>query len=327
MIDISVCMITYNEAGSISRAVESISPYVKEVIVVDHDSEDATAFIAGQLGAKVYKRRWSDHFAEARNYSIDKATSNSILIMDADEEYIGDGTSLMKAYQLINNQTGIALRAKINNFSSNNQITSSCITRMFPKNPGYRFVGRIHEQLIYNGEEPKLCDSEIELHHYGYTKKAIENKGKYQRNVNLLLRSLDERPFNPYILFQLGRTYRLMENYEESKKFFEKATQFISFPYPSYHSSLMLDYSITLMKSKHWNDLFRILDTAIETYPDYTDLYYIYGSAIIESQNIEWFSQIPEIFSACIQLGEVPHGKYETVQGVGSFRAAFNLGL
>lgn len=327
MIDISVCMITYNEANTITRAIESISPFVKEVIVVDHYSEDDTAFIAGELGAKVYQRRWSDHFADARNFSIGMAKANSILIMDADEEYIGDGASLNEAYQLMKDQTGVALRAKVKNLAPNNQVTRSCITRMFPKNSGYQFVGRIHEQLLFNEEEPKIFDSTIELKHYGYTKETIEKKGKYQRNVNLLLLSLDEKPFDPYFLFQLGRTYRLMEDYEESRRLLEKSLQFIPYPYPSYHSTLLLDYSTTLMKSKRWNELFGILNTAIENYPDYTDLYYMYGSAIIESQNLEWFSQIPDVFSACIQLGEVQHGKYETVQGVGSYRSAFNLGL
>ncbi|MNJ54719.1 hypothetical protein D3C77_501750 [compost metagenome] len=76
-----------------------------------------------------------------------------------------------------------------------------------------------------------------------------------------------------------------------------------------------------------WSEFFNIIQHALKFYPDYTDLYYIYGSGIIESKNPEWFAKLPEIFNTCIYLGEADPQRYETVSGVGSYRAHFNLGL
>lgn len=58
---------------------------------------------------------------------------------------------------------------------------------------------------------------------------------------------------------------------------------------------------------------------AIEIYPDYTDLYFMYGVGLIEVKNLNAFKEIPNIFKHCVELGEPSSLKYETVRGVGSF--------
>jgi len=82
---LSLCMIVKNEEQNIRRALESIKPVVDEMIVVDTGSTDRTKKIAEEMGAKVYDFAWTDSFADARNFAISKATSDWILILDADE--------------------------------------------------------------------------------------------------------------------------------------------------------------------------------------------------------------------------------------------------
>lgn len=55
-----------------------------EVIVIDDESTDSTAQIAEATGATVYKRKL-DGFATQKNFGIDKARNNWVLIIDADE--------------------------------------------------------------------------------------------------------------------------------------------------------------------------------------------------------------------------------------------------
>jgi glycosyltransferase involved in cell wall biosynthesis len=82
---LSLCMIVKNEENNIRRALMTVKPVVDEMIVVDTGSTDRTKDIAQELGAKVYDFPWTDSFAEARNYSLSKATGDWILILDADE--------------------------------------------------------------------------------------------------------------------------------------------------------------------------------------------------------------------------------------------------
>ena len=82
---LSLCMIVKNEEKNIRRSLESIKPVVDEMIVVDTGSTDRTKDIAKELGAKVYDFQWKDSFSDARNFALSKATSDWILILDADE--------------------------------------------------------------------------------------------------------------------------------------------------------------------------------------------------------------------------------------------------
>src|SRR5688572_18495395 len=83
---ISLCMIVRNEERLIGQCLASVKGFVDEMVIVDTGSEDATADIAHQHGARVYEYPWTGDFSEARNHSIAQATGNWILVLDADEK-------------------------------------------------------------------------------------------------------------------------------------------------------------------------------------------------------------------------------------------------
>ena len=82
---LSVCIITLNEEANIARTLESVRAIADEIILVDSGSTDATVAIARRFGAKVYIEPWKG-FARQKNSSLEKATSEWILSLDADEE-------------------------------------------------------------------------------------------------------------------------------------------------------------------------------------------------------------------------------------------------
>ncbi|MFB5674704.1 glycosyltransferase [Paenibacillus terreus] len=323
---VSACLIVKNEEKYIEQAVSSAKKMVDEVIVVDHNSTDLTVTLAQKAGGVVYSRIWGDHFAEARNDSIRKASNPFILIMDADEMLDTDEHSLQFACQSLRGIKGSAARVQINNITEQGTV-SSWITRLFPNEPGYQFHGRIHEQLLYNGKPCVSLNSSIELNHFGYSAADVHLKDKIKRNVKILFSELNNRPNDPYVLFQLGRTYEQAKDWSMAYKFYIQAHELINTPYPPYYSTLLHHISKVLMKLEVWDKFLDFIHFALEKYPDYTDLYYMYGSGIIEAKNIQWFPNIPRIFNACLQLGEPDPRKYETTRGVGSYKAHYNLGL
>jgi glycosyltransferase involved in cell wall biosynthesis len=88
-VTLSVVIITYNEEANIGRTLKSVLPLVAnghgEIIVVDSGSTDRTVEIARELGAKVFVEEWKGYAAQ-KNSAIAKASGNSILSLDADEE-------------------------------------------------------------------------------------------------------------------------------------------------------------------------------------------------------------------------------------------------
>jgi len=83
---ISAVINTRNEEKNLSNAIDSLGRIASEIIVVDMDSEDKTVEVARSLGAKVYKYKNVGYVEPARNFAINKATGEWILLIDADEE-------------------------------------------------------------------------------------------------------------------------------------------------------------------------------------------------------------------------------------------------
>ena len=83
--NLSLCMIVKNAEDTIARALESVVGYVDEIIVVDTGSTDRTKEIAGEYADKLVDFAWTGSFSDARNFSMDLATHDRILILDSDE--------------------------------------------------------------------------------------------------------------------------------------------------------------------------------------------------------------------------------------------------
>jgi len=78
-------MISAAEADRIGRALESVTGWTSEVIVVlNEDAADGTEEIARKHGAKVFREPWKGHIAQ-KNSAAAKASGDWILGLDADE--------------------------------------------------------------------------------------------------------------------------------------------------------------------------------------------------------------------------------------------------
>lgn len=85
---IAAVVITKNEARNIGACLESLR-WVHDVIVVDACSTDRTVEIVREYTPRVFIRSWPG-FGPQKNYGIDRATADWILIVDADER-VTDG--------------------------------------------------------------------------------------------------------------------------------------------------------------------------------------------------------------------------------------------
>jgi len=80
---LSVVIITHNEEENIKDCLESVK-WADEVIVVDSESDDATARICKSYAVNFYNEPWKG-FPAQKNSAIAKATKKWILSLDADE--------------------------------------------------------------------------------------------------------------------------------------------------------------------------------------------------------------------------------------------------
>lgn len=80
---ITALVITKNEAHNVTACLESVR-WTDEQIVVDAESTDQTASLAESAGARVFVRPWPG-YGPQKNFGIEQASHEWVLIIDADE--------------------------------------------------------------------------------------------------------------------------------------------------------------------------------------------------------------------------------------------------
>lgn len=214
--NISACYIVKNEQDNIYDSLNSIKNIVKEIIITDTGSEDNTINEIEKFKnenediiIKLFHYYWNNHFAEARNFCISKATQDYILVIDADEQLQGFIDNIIFDYDVI------FLKQK--NYQDENLSAELWSPRLF-KNCGLKFKYRLHEQLDFEDKNLKVCKYEnLFLEHKEKNLKQIQAKAKQLLKLHFI--QLDEEQNNPYVLGQIAYCYNTLKNYEFAKHY------------------------------------------------------------------------------------------------------------
>ncbi|MFQ5828091.1 MAG: tetratricopeptide repeat protein [Candidatus Methylomirabilia bacterium] len=225
---LSLCMIVKNEEAALPRCLDSAARWVDEIVVVDTGSTDRTPEIARSYNAKVVHYTWRNDFAAARNESLRHATSDWILVIDADEALAeGSGPRLR---ELIQNPEVVAYYVKIvcPRGDDGGLVRLNWFPRFFRNFPGVAFEGVIHEQVIWslNGRG-RLDYSDIVVEHGGYTLTPDELKVKGERNLGLLAAQLKDDPTYSPGWFQIAETYMLLGRVDEAIDAYRRALRLL----------------------------------------------------------------------------------------------------
>ncbi|WP_027092639.1 glycosyltransferase [Cohnella thermotolerans] len=314
---ISVCMIARNEEGRIGQALSSIPAHFEKV-VVDTGSEDRTVEEARQHGAKVFFASWNDDFAEARNESMKYATGDYILILDADEKLEDGAEDQIRKFDL--EHPGRAGTARIRNWSDGDW-TQHRMIRLLPNRPEFRFFGAVHEQVYENGLPADILHSGVVIQHYGYDKEIYQTARKYERYQSLYKKSLKENPDNGYMWYQLGKLHYSQKEYAKAQEAFEEGIRLEQFSY-YYYPPMLVQYGYTLKELGCSKQAYAFLQPFAEYYSNFPDLPFLLA---ILAMDIGDLSGIVPNYERALNIGETEI--YSTVEGVGSYKAAYNMGV
>lgn len=212
-------MIVKNEANNIGSALDSMLPIADEIVIVDTGSSDKTMEIIGQYQDKTDKinlwmRNWDNDFSKARNFSIDNASGDWILWLDADDRIPGDQianfnklkTAPLNRFfcvRIINTKHGLPIGS---NFMQ---------ARMFPNRSDVRFKHPIHEQIAGSCEEANLKRyflTEVIIHHTGYDD-DVDKTSKGIRNADII-KNIPDYDKNIYWMSALGDSYTIALKYD-----------------------------------------------------------------------------------------------------------------
>ncbi|MFT3692017.1 MAG: glycosyltransferase family 2 protein [Kofleriaceae bacterium] len=208
---LSICMIARDEERDLPRLLASITGLADELILVDTGSTDRTRELATAAGAIVHEIVWPNDFAAARNASLEHATGDWILVLDADEEVVEVAT--LRAELEEANKLGLGgLSLVMRNLSPPGEATTYQdlpIVRAFRRGIA-RYEGRIHEQIspAIQRVGGVLGASDLHLLHHGYTRKEAQGVDRARRNLALLEAAVAAEPDDMYLRYQLGVTMK-----------------------------------------------------------------------------------------------------------------------
>ena len=224
---LSLCMIVRDEEANLRACLESVAGAVDEIIVSDTGSKDRTIEVARAHGATVVERAWTDDFAAARNHAIDHATKDWVLILDADETV--DIASRPRLREVISTTSAAGLAVRVRNLLPPGEVAlfnEFSQTRLFARTPAHRYAGKVHEQITSPILDAggTMGESDIVVLHHGYQSTTAQGKDRGARNLALLVTQNEETPGDPFILYNLGATYKNMGNLAEARRHLVAAT-------------------------------------------------------------------------------------------------------
>ncbi len=315
---LTLCMIVKNEEKTLPYCLKAVKDYMDEIVIVDTGSTDLTKEIALRYTTKVYDYKWNNDFSEARNFSIAKATNEFILILDADE--IVNDININAISGLIErNPDHIGRLLRINEFSRDNNPYQyqERVNRLFSKKY-YHYEGMIHEQLTRT-DNNRILTYQIPLSivHSGYEGDIEAVNRKSQRNIDLLKIALKSNPNDPYLLYQLGKSYYMKKDYELATQYFAEALYYDLDPSLEYVQDMVESYGYALINNGQYENALQLAGVYQE-FSNSADFVFLMG--LIYMNNTRFDQAIAE-FSHATQMKE------SKMDGVNSYRSYYNLGV
>jgi tetratricopeptide (TPR) repeat protein len=205
-------MIVRNEAANLPGCLASVKDVVDELIVLDTGSTDETVAIAQSFGAQVPQFAWCNDFSAARNASLQYATGDWILVLDADERLTAEVVlPMQQAMQQAEALVVNLVRQEVGAIQS----PYSLVSRLFRRHPEVQFSRPYHAlvddsvaQLLEREPQWQVLNlPQVAIQHYGYAPGVIADRQKLQTAKAAMEEYWLAHPDDAYVCSKLGAVY------------------------------------------------------------------------------------------------------------------------
>lgn len=335
---VGLALIARDEARCLARCLDSVAPFVDEMLVVDTGSRDATPRIAAARGARVLHFPWQDDFSAARNFALEQARADWHLVLDADE-WIETGGDCLREISRPGG-AGFVGQIRIQEVFAGSEATPLpplFVSRVLPR--GLRFAGRVHEQLVHSLPVRRLP---LSAGHDGY--QQAQRARKSGRNERLLRQALRERPDSAYLHYQLGRELEIAGDFAGAVTHYQGARERLGWPpaaaapaaalqarHPWLHD-LCVRHLFSLKRLGRFADAIVQAQDESAWWRHSPDFHFALGDLLLDfalaepQRAAELLPLIQASWKRCLEIGETPDLE-GAIAGRGSTLAARNLAV
>ncbi len=314
---ISLCMIVKDEAELLPACLHSVRDLVDEIVICDTGSSDATLKIATDAGAKVLQVPWKDDFSHARNQTLALATSDWILILDADETMTPESIPILRKAMHDDGHVGYSLNVR-SEFEVGKSIDAT-ILRFFRNHSSIRFRNPIHEQVYDSvvqyatSTQRRIGHLPVDILHRGYEKERFEKRKKRERNERLLRKQCKQDPKDLYSHHKLvrhlestnGHTDEWAEEVQKAHRLLHAPREFDRNRKKIYAAEICSDYCLLLEEQGDVLAAFAHYQEMASLVPRTINFTYNHGRVALASNEI---GQSIDLFQQTIDgtAGEIP---------------------
>ena len=316
--EFSICIITKNEADNLDKCLGALSTLGMEIVVADTGSTDNSVEVARKYTEAVYFFEWCNDFAAARNFVAGKASSDNILMVDTDE-FLTKMDMCTILEQIRSNPGKVGRIQRINLFTrEDEQVRCFEYVNRFYNRKLFEYRGTIHEQLVsIMGGNFETFEMDISFEHVGYEGTAEQIMNKTERNIRLLLKEHEDMPDDPYIIYQLGKSYYMRGDYENAYLWLKKATYIDLDIRLEYVVDLIISYGYSMINTARAEEALG-LEGLFDELGDIADFDFLMG--LIYMKNA-LFTEAVSMFLNAAKKKECQ------ISGVNSYKAFYNIGV
>ena len=321
MTPISICIIAKNEEKNIeiflSRIIEHTKGYPVEILIADTGSTDATLNIIERFPVKLTHFKWINDFSAARNYTLEQASNDWILVLDCDE-YIEelDMKGLQNFIQQYPSHVGMLKRKNHYELNGQDSIYTDDVERFFNRKH-FHYEDIIHEQVrALDGTPIKRAAIPLTVDHCGYNATLEELQAKAKRNNDLLFKMLEESPDDPYLYFQIGQSFNMLHDDEKACYYYGKGLEYEVDPALEYVQMMVIGYGYALIHLERFDEAL-MFENIYEEFATSADFVCLMG--LIYLRNGLVLKAMAEFLKAT--TFESAH-----VEGANSYIPTFNMG-
>lgn len=277
--DISLCMICKNEEENLAACLEPFKDLPIEINIIDTGSTDRTKEIASRYTDRIFDFTWCNDFSAARNYSIECASHDWILVLDCDE-----AATKVPFYEMM------ALKEKYPQYvgqiirtspASDGTTTTDHVDRFFDRRL-FHYILPIHEQLVHIDGTPHVDYAmPFYVNHTGYVTEEL-----LQRKVARDKELLSAMEASPYSLFQLGHAQYLQGDYETAQDTLLQSIEMGFDPSMEYTIMLLVSLGNTYIALSQYTDGLERLKPFYDSFKGYSDYLYTMGRLYLLSGDI-----------------------------------------
>lgn len=300
--NVTLCMIVCDEEKDLPICLESVKGIVREIVIVDTGSQDCTVNIARKYGAIVVEHKWENNFAKARNAGLMYATSDWILVLDADE-------TLHVEKQYLQSLLTEGMRAyyvKIKSYyGKKKDITRYMVDyccRLFKNEPFLTYRGAIHEDITYAFSQEQIQFTNIVIEHTGYLEEEVYRKEKESRNMKILKRTLEKHCDDAYMQYAYATEFFQHEKYKEALLVY--VPLLFACEQEAFFSDLVIKTIYSYMGCMQYENALKLIEQYQERFLDFPDFFYAKSIILLKMNK---YTEGEKAINHCLETCEHEH--------------------